>query len=114
MGRAKARAKAAAEAAAAAAAEQQQTADDPSADQIAGPPSEEAAEGEQEEEDTDGTKKMKKEFDLMMGGLESEMEAGRSKLAKLRERIRKAKASIKDADDALAAEDKSREEEKKQ
>jgi len=110
--RAKARAKAAAEAAAAA--EQQQTADDPSADQIAGPPSEEAAEGEQEEEDTDGTKKMKKEFDLMMGGLESEMEAGRSKLAKLRERIRKAKASIKDADDALAAEDKSREEEKKQ
>jgi len=109
--RAKARAKAAAEAAAAA--EQQQTAD-PSADQIAGPPSEEAAEGEQEEEDTDGTKKMKKEFDLMMGGLESEMEAGRSKLAKLRERIRKAKASIKDADDALAAEDKSREDEKKQ
>ena len=111
--RAKARAKAAAEAAAAE--QQQQTADpavDPSTDQIAGPPP--TNEEEEQEEDTDGTKKMKKEFDLMMGGLESEMEAGRSKLAKLRERIRKAKATIKDADDALAADDKAREDEKKQ
>ena len=66
-----------------------------------------------EEEDTDGTKKMKKDFDLMFSGLDAEMEAGRSKLAKLRERIRKAKATIKDADDALAADDKAREEAKK-
>ena len=114
--RAKARARAAAEAeaeATAAAAEPQQTADPAAVDpsEIAGAPPNE--EGEEQEEDTDGTKKMKKEFDLMMRGLETEMEAGSSKLAKVRERIRKAKASIKDADDALAADDKAREDEKK-
>ena len=37
-----------------------------------------------EEEDTDGTKKMKKDFDLMFSGLDAEMEAGRSKLAKFK------------------------------
>lgn len=33
--------------------------------------------------------------------LDEEMEAGRSKLAKLRERIRRAKGAIKEADEAL-------------
>ena len=59
-----------------------------------------------EQEDTDGTKKMKSEFNAMFSGLEQEMEAGRSKLAKLRERIRRAKGAIKAADDALAEDDK--------
>ena len=35
------------------------------------------------------------------------MRAGQSKLAKLRERIRRAKSVIKDADDAVAASQKS-------
>jgi len=60
----------------------------------------------EEEEDASGTKKIKGDFDFMMSGLEQEMEAGRSKLAKLRERIRKAKNAIKDADAALAEDDK--------
>lgn len=60
---------------------------------------------EAEEEDVNGTKKMKSDFNLMMSNLDAEMEAGRSKLAKLRERIRKAKGAIKAADDALAADD---------
>jgi len=48
------------------------------------------------------THKLRTDFNSMMGGLEAEMEAGRSKLAKLRERIRKAKGAIKATDDALA------------
>jgi len=66
-----------------------------------------------EQEDTDGTKKMKSEFNAMFSGLEQEMEAGRSKLAKLRERIRRAKGAIKAADDALAEDDKARDAAKK-
>ena len=45
----------------------------------------------EEEEDVNGTKKMKSEFDGMFSNLDAELNAGRSKLAKLRERIRKAK-----------------------
>ena len=44
----------------------------------------------------------------MMSNLDQEMEAGRSKLAKLRERIRKTKANIKAADEAEAAEEAKR------
>ena len=54
-----------------------------------------------EEEDTHGTKKMKSDFDAKMLALEEEMSAGKSKLAKLRERIRKAKGVVKEADKAL-------------
>ena len=54
-----------------------------------------------EEEDAHGTKKMKSEFDAKMLALEAEMKAGSSKLAKLRERIRKAKGTVKAADAAL-------------
>lgn len=38
---------------------------------------------------------------LLFSSLDEEMEAGRSKLAKLRERIRRAKGAIKEADEAL-------------
>ena len=65
------------------------------------------AEKKEEEEDVHGTKKMKSDFDMMMSSLDAEMEAGRSKLAKLRERIRRAKGAIKEADDALANDKKS-------
>lgn len=58
-------------------------------------------EGE-EDEDYHGTKKMRSDFDTKMDSLAAEMEAGRSKLAKLRERIRRAKGAIKEADDAMA------------
>merc|ERR1712088_775872 len=66
---------------------------------------EEGSQGEnvaagQEEEDTHGTKKMKSDFDAKMIALEEEMAAGRGKLAKLRERIRKAKGTVKAADNA--------------
>ena len=62
---------------------------------------EKVAEGQEEEEDTHGTKKMKSDFDAKMIALEEEMAAGRGKLAKLRERIRKAKGTVKAADNAL-------------
>lgn len=55
---------------------------------------------------------MKSDFDSMMSNLDQEMEAGRSKLAKLREKIRRTKANIKAADDAEAAEDAKRAEAK--
>lgn len=53
------------------------------------------------EEDEDGMKKMRKDFFANMSSLDEEFEAGRSKLAKLRERIRRAKGVIKEADAAL-------------
>ena len=58
-------------------------------------------EGEKEDEDSHGTKKMKSDFDAKMIAMEQEMSAGRSKLAKLRERIRRAKGVVKEADTAL-------------
>ncbi len=64
----------------------------------------------QEEDDASGTKKLKSDFNFMMSGLDAEFEAGRSKLAKLRERIRKAKAAIKEADDAMAEDERLRQE----
>lgn len=53
------------------------------------------------EDDEDGTKRMKLDFESKMSSLEAEMEAGRSKLAKLRERIRRAKGVVKEIDKAL-------------
>merc|ERR1711902_237388 len=57
--------------------------------------------GEKEDEDSHGTKKMKSDFDAKMIAMEQEMSAGRSKLAKLRERIRRAKGVVKEADTAI-------------
>ena len=74
---------------------------DTTADTTAAPPAE-------EEEDSYGTKKLKSDFNFMTSGLDAELEAGRSKLAKLRERIRKAKTAIKEADDCLAEEEKAK------
>eukprot|EP00094_Tigriopus_californicus_P002806 TCALIF_02706-PA protein Name:"Protein of unknown function" AED:0.34 eAED:0.34 QI:0/1/0.33/1/1/0.66/3/0/382 len=68
-------------------------------DTTEGPPKEAQ---EEEGDDVHGTKKMRSDFDTKMDSLAAEMEAGRSKLAKLRERIRKAKGAIKEADDAMA------------
>ena len=62
----------------------------------------------EEEEDIHGTKKLRSDFHGMMGSLEQEMEAGKSKLAKLRERIRKARGAIMAADDAIKAEEEER------
>jgi len=61
----------------------------------------EAGEAQEEDDDSHGTKKMKSDFDAKMIAMEQEMSAGRSKLAKLRERIRKAKGVVKEADTAL-------------
>ncbi|XP_040576298.1 uncharacterized protein [Lepeophtheirus salmonis] len=49
---------------------------------------------DEEEEDVHGTKKMKDEFSSRMASLDAEMTAGRSNLARIRERIRKAKKGI--------------------
>jgi len=57
------------------------------------------AEGEEEEEDTHGTKQLKSDVSFLFSNLEEEMAAGQSKLAKLKERIKKAKTAIKEADD---------------
>jgi len=67
---------------------------------------EKPAENAEEEEDLDGSKKLKKDFDFMMSGLDSEMEAGRSKLSKLRERMRNMKKKHAEAAAAQAEEDK--------
>merc|ERR1712228_1125527 len=72
----------------------------------------EKAEGEEEEEDANGTKQLKSDIGFMFSGLEQEMEAGKSKLAKLRERIKKAKTAIKDADECTTEEEKESEAEK--
>ena len=70
-------------------------------------------EGKKEDEktaddDVHGTKKLRSDFHGMMGSLEEEMEAGKSKLAKLREKIRKARGAIKVADEAMKAEEEER------
>jgi hypothetical protein len=65
-------------------------------------PDAEKPEGEPVEpvdDDPNGTKKMKSDFDLMMSSLDTEIESGRSNLARIRERIRKAKATCKPRDD---------------
>merc|ERR1712109_97065 len=54
---------------------------------------------EEEEEDHNGTKQLKSDVGFLFSGLEQEFAAGQSKLAKLRERIKKAKTAIKEADD---------------
>merc|ERR1712004_656124 len=65
-----------------------------------------AAEEASDQEDLDGSKKLKKDFDFMMSGLDEEMEAGRSKLSKLRERMRNMKKKHAEAAAAQAEEDK--------
>jgi len=72
------------------------------------------ADGEnaEEEEDLNGTKKLKSDISCMFSGLEQEFEAGREKMAKLKERIKKAKTAIKEADDGDTEESKESEEEK--
>ena len=74
----------------------------------------EKAEGEEEEEEEDanGTKQLKSDIGFMFSGLEQEMEAGKSKLAKLRERIKKAKTAVKEADECTTEEEKESEAEK--
>jgi len=94
-------AKAAKETALAAAAEE-------SAADVTPKPAEAKAEGENaedEEEDHNGTKQLKSDVGFLFTGLEQEFEAGKSKLAKLRERIKKAKTAIKEADDADTTEE---------
>eukprot|EP00095_Tigriopus_kingsejongensis_P009639 maker-scaffold94_size379870-snap-gene-2.33 protein:Tk09639 transcript:maker-scaffold94_size379870-snap-gene-2.33-mRNA-1 annotation:"low quality protein: zonadhesin" len=66
------------------------------------PKDNEPAKKEEDDDDIHGTKKMRSDFDLKMSSLEAEMEAGRSKLSKLRERIRRAKGAIKEADEVMA------------
>eukprot|EP00096_Caligus_rogercresseyi_P009213 TRINITY_DN3093_c0_g2_i1.p1 TRINITY_DN3093_c0_g2~~TRINITY_DN3093_c0_g2_i1.p1 ORF type:complete len:486 (-),score=106.74 TRINITY_DN3093_c0_g2_i1:800-2191(-) len=48
----------------------------------------------EEDEDANGTKKMKDEFSSRMASLDAEMTQGRSNLARIRERIRKAKQGL--------------------
>jgi hypothetical protein len=62
-----------------------------------------------EDDDYFGTKKIKSDFDDRMAQMQQEMMAGQSKLAKLRERIKRAKGVIMDADAAVAAVDKAAE-----
>ena len=54
-----------------------------------------------EDDDFTGTKAMRKDVNSLFSNMEAEFEAGKSKLAKLRERIRKAKGVIKAADEAV-------------
>lgn len=56
----------------------------------------------EDDENLTSTKKIKSDMDAMFSNMEQEFEAGKSKLAKLRERIRKAKGVIKDVDSAMA------------
>jgi colicin import membrane protein len=72
-----------------------------SADETAKPANAQAEGGnaEEEEEDHNGTKQLKSDVGFLFSGLEQEFEAGKSKLAKLRERIKKVKTAIKEADD---------------
>lgn len=96
--------KKAAEAAAKTAAEARKAAEEASDQQAES--AEKPAENAEEEEDLDGSKKLKKDFDFMMSGLDEEMEAGRSKLSKLRERMRNMKKKHAEAAAAQAEEDK--------
>ena len=56
---------------------------------------------QEEEDDAYGSKKLKADFDAKMLAMEEEFAAGRSKLTKLRERIRKAKGVVKEADTTI-------------
>ncbi len=53
-------------------------------------------------DDDGGTRKLKSDLDAMMDDMQREMDAGKSKLARLRERIRRAKGAITETDQALA------------
>merc|ERR1711997_1410985 len=64
---------------------------------------EKTAEGE-EGEDENGTRQLKKDVGFLFSGLEQEFEESKSARAKLRERIKKVKTAIKEADDAEATE----------
>lgn len=64
-------------------------------------PEDGSAEKPAENPDEDGMKKMRQDFFANMSNLDEEFEAGRSKLAKLRERIRRAKGVVQEVDVAL-------------
>lgn len=55
----------------------------------------------EDDDDLTGTKSMRSDVNSLFSNMEAEFEAGKSKLAKLRERIRKARGVIKAADDAV-------------
>ena len=55
-------------------------------------------------EDENGTGQLKKDVGFLFSGLEQEFEESKSARAKLRERIKKVKTAIKEADDAEATE----------
>ena len=59
---------------------------------------------EEEDEDLNGTGQLKKDVGFLFSGLEQEFEESKSARAKLRERIKKVKTAIKEADDAEATE----------
>ena len=59
---------------------------------------------EEEDEDENGTRQLKKDVGFLFSGLEQEFEESKSARAKLRERIKKVKQDIKEADDAEATE----------
>jgi len=59
---------------------------------------------EEEDADENGTRQLKKDVGFLFSGLEQEFEESKSARAKLRERIKKVKQDIKEADDAEATE----------
>ena len=56
---------------------------------------------EEEDEDLNGTGQLKKDVGFLFSGLEQEFEESKSARAKLRERIKKVKTAIKEADDSV-------------
>ena len=58
----------------------------------------------EKDEDENGTGQSKKDVGFLFSGLEQEFEESKSARAKLRERIKKVKTAIKEADDAEATE----------
>ena len=56
---------------------------------------------EEEDEDLNGTRQLKKYVGFLFSGLEQEFEESKSARAKLRERIKKVKTAIKEADDSV-------------
>jgi len=59
---------------------------------------------EEEDADENGTRQLKNDVSFLFSGLEQEFEESKSARAKLRERIKKVKQDIKEADDAEATE----------
>ena len=59
---------------------------------------------EEEDEDENGTRQLKKDVGFLFSTLEQDFEESKSARAKLRERIKKVKSAIKEADDAEATE----------